>query len=70
MSSPRRAEWTFGLGGVVEQVLHDRRQVADHDNREAIAHEWARPVDLLERHRRAECKLRTPTLHTLRRPFR
>lgn len=43
------------------------RQVAQHDNREAIAHEWSRPRDLLERHARGECKLRTPTRHTLER---
>lgn len=42
-------------------------QVAEHDNREAIAHEWVRPGDIIERHRRGECKLRTPTLHSLRR---
>jgi len=42
-------------------------QVAEHDNREAIAHEWARPADLLEREARGECKMRTPTSHTLRR---
>jgi 8-oxo-dGTP pyrophosphatase MutT (NUDIX family) len=43
------------------------RQIAEHDNREAIAHEWARPRDLLERYRRGECNLRTPTRHTLKR---
>jgi 8-oxo-dGTP pyrophosphatase MutT (NUDIX family) len=43
------------------------RQIAAHDNREAIAHEWARPGDLLERCRRGECNLRTPTRHTLKR---
>ena len=42
-------------------------QVAQHDNREAIAHEWARPRDVLERHARGEWKLRTPTRHTLER---
>lgn len=40
-------------------------QAAEHDNREAIAHEWVRPGDLLERHARGECELRTPTRHTL-----
>ncbi|HKA43472.1 MAG TPA: hypothetical protein VKF40_15945 [Burkholderiales bacterium] len=43
------------------------RQIAEHDNREAIAHEWARPADLLEGHERGERKLRTPTRHTLMR---
>jgi 8-oxo-dGTP pyrophosphatase MutT (NUDIX family) len=43
------------------------RQAARHDNREAIAHEWALPRDVLERHARGECKLRTPTRHTLER---
>ena len=42
-------------------------QVAEHDNREAIAHEWARPSDVLARHARGECKLRAPTRHTLER---
>lgn len=42
-------------------------QVAEHDNREAIAHEWARPADVLARSARGECKLRTPTRHTLER---
>jgi 8-oxo-dGTP pyrophosphatase MutT (NUDIX family) len=44
-----------------------RHQTVEHDNREAIAHEWARPGDLLERHQRGEYKLRTPTRHTLER---
>src|SRR6185295_15954667 len=43
------------------------RQAAAHDNREAISHEWALPGDLLERHRRGEYNLRTPTRHTLQR---
>ena len=42
-------------------------QPVEHDNREAIAHEWARPVDLLERNARGACTLRTPTRHTLER---
>jgi len=42
-------------------------QVVAHDNREAIAHEWARPKDVLDRDQRGECKLRTPTRHTLAR---
>jgi 8-oxo-dGTP pyrophosphatase MutT (NUDIX family) len=42
-------------------------QTAEHDNREAIAHEWARPADVLARHARGECKLRAPTRHTLER---
>ncbi|MCC7483654.1 MAG: NUDIX domain-containing protein [Burkholderiales bacterium] len=41
------------------------RQTVHHDNREAIAHEWARPADALERHARGELKLRTPTQRTL-----
>jgi len=43
------------------------KQTAEHDNREAIAHEWVRPVDVLERHARGEWKLRAPTRHTLER---
>ena len=42
-------------------------QLVEHDNREAIAFEWARPAEFLERFRRGECKLRTPTRHTLER---
>jgi len=48
-------------------AMAPQHQVVAHDNREAIAHEWVRPDDLIERHRRGECKLRTPTLHSLRR---
>ena len=40
-------------------------QAAEHDNREAIAHEWVRPEEALERYRRKEIKLRTPTIKTL-----
>ena len=43
------------------------RQVAAHDNREAIAHEWARPAELLEGYRHGARNLRTPTRHTLKR---
>ncbi len=46
-------------------ALAPEHQSAEHDNREAIAHEWARPADILERHAGGECKLRTPTRHTL-----
>jgi 8-oxo-dGTP pyrophosphatase MutT (NUDIX family) len=42
-------------------------QPVAHDNRETIAHEWARPADLLDRYRSGERKLRTPTRHTLKR---
>jgi len=48
-------------------AIAPEHQMAEHDNREAIAHEWARPVYILERARRGECKLRTPTQHTLER---
>lgn len=47
-------------------VAPEHQPVA-HDNREAIAHEWARPAELLERYQRGERKLRTPTRHTLKR---
>src|SRR5262245_15443271 len=46
-------------------ALAPEHQLAEHDNREAIAHEWARPADILARHERGECKLRAPTRHTL-----
>jgi 8-oxo-dGTP pyrophosphatase MutT (NUDIX family) len=42
-------------------------QAVEHDNREAIAHEWARPADVLERSARGACTLRTPTRHSLER---
>jgi len=42
-------------------------QVVAHDNHETIAHEWVRPAEMLARHERGECKLRMPTLHTLKR---
>jgi 8-oxo-dGTP pyrophosphatase MutT (NUDIX family) len=48
-------------------AIAPEHQVVEHDNREAIAHEWVRPRDLLDRCQRGECKLRTPTLHTLER---
>ena len=46
-------------------ALAPEHQVAEHDNREAIAHEWARPADILARQARGDCKLRAPTRHTL-----
>ena len=36
-------------------------QVAKHDGREAVDHEWVRPADLLERRVRGEAKLMFPT---------
>ena len=57
----RRYDARFFMAVAPEQ------QTAEHDNLEAIAHEWVRPEDLLERHRRGECNLRTPTRHTLKR---
>lgn len=59
--APRRYDARFFV------AVAPAQQTVQHDNREAITHEWARPADLLERHRRGECNLRTPTRHTLAR---
>jgi 8-oxo-dGTP pyrophosphatase MutT (NUDIX family) len=65
--------WITPLGAVRRYdtrffvAVAPEHQVVEHDNREAIAHEWVRPADIIERHRRGECQLRTPTLHTLQR---
>jgi 8-oxo-dGTP pyrophosphatase MutT (NUDIX family) len=40
-------------------------QVARHDAVEAVAHLWATPADLLERHREGQLQLPPPTLRTL-----
>lgn len=52
---PRRFDTHFFL------VRAPSVQVAKHDGREAVDHEWVRPVDLLERRKRGEAKLMFPT---------
>lgn len=52
---PRRFDTHFFL------VRAPSVQVARHDGREAVDHEWVRPADLLERRVRGEAKLMFPT---------
>lgn len=52
---PRRFDTHFFL------VRAPSVQVAKHDGREAVDHEWVRPADLLERRVRGEAKLMFPT---------
>ncbi len=52
---PRRFDTHFFL------VRAPAVQVARHDGREAVDHEWVRPADLLERRIRGEAKLMFPT---------
>jgi 8-oxo-dGTP pyrophosphatase MutT (NUDIX family) len=52
---PRRFDTHFFL------VRAPSVQVAKHDGREAVDHEWVRPADLLERRIRGEAKLMFPT---------
>ena len=61
VGAPRRYDTRFFL------AMSPPQQEAEHDNREAIAHSWMRPAEALERYRRKEMKLRTPTLKTLER---
>jgi len=41
------------------------RQTPLHDTTETIAHEWVRPSQALERHRRGEVDLMMPTQRSL-----
>lgn len=59
VGAPRRYDTRFFL------AVTPQHQEAEHDNREAIAHAWLRPSEALERYRRQEIKLRTPTIKTL-----
>jgi len=61
VGAPRRYDTRFFF------AVAPRHQEAEHDNREAIAHVWLRPAEALDRYRREEIKLRTPTLKTLQR---
>jgi 8-oxo-dGTP pyrophosphatase MutT (NUDIX family) len=59
VGAPRRYDTRFFL------AVTPQHQEAEHDNREAIAHAWMRPAEALDRYRRKEIKLRTPTIKTL-----
>ncbi|MDH3315682.1 MAG: NUDIX hydrolase [Gammaproteobacteria bacterium] len=59
IGAPRRYDTRFFLAAAPPE------QEAEHDNREAIAHAWMRPAEALERYRRKEIKLRTPTIKSL-----
>jgi 8-oxo-dGTP pyrophosphatase MutT (NUDIX family) len=59
VSAPRRYDTRFFLAMAPEdqQVLHD--------NRETIGHVWVHPAEALDKYRRGEFKMRTPTVKTL-----
>jgi 8-oxo-dGTP pyrophosphatase MutT (NUDIX family) len=57
--SPRRFDTRFFVCAAPE------RQTPLHDAEETIAHEWARPADVLERHREGGVDLMTPTQRSL-----
>jgi 8-oxo-dGTP pyrophosphatase MutT (NUDIX family) len=59
VGAPRRYDTRFFF------AIAPQHQEAEHDNREAIAHTWLRPAEALDRYRREELKLRTPTIKTL-----
>jgi 8-oxo-dGTP pyrophosphatase MutT (NUDIX family) len=61
VGAPRRYDTRFFL------AIAPPEQIAEHDNREAIAHAWMSPGEALECYGRGEIKLRTPTLKTLER---
>ena len=46
-------------------ALAPERQLAAHDNREAIDHAWLRPAEALDRLASGGIKMRTPTVKTL-----
>jgi len=57
--APRRFDTRFFVCAAPE------RQTPLHDAEETIAHEWARPADVLERHREGDVDLMTPTQSSL-----
>ena len=59
VGAPRRYDTRFFF------AVAPQYQEAEHDNREAIAHVWLRPAEALDRYRREEIKLSTPTIKTL-----
>jgi len=58
--APRRFDTRFFVCAAPE------RQTPLHDAEETIAHEWVRPVDVLERHRSGAVDLMTPTQSSLK----
>jgi len=59
IGAPRRYDTRFFL------AVAPGRQEASHDGGEIIAHAWLRPAEALDRYRRDEIKMRTPTIKTL-----
>jgi len=57
--APRRFDTRFFVCAAPE------RQTPVHDAQETIAHEWARPANVLERHRDGAVDLMTPTQRSL-----
>ena len=57
--APRRFDTRFFVGAAPE------RQTPLHDAEETIAHEWVRPGEVLDRHRRGDVELMTPTMRSL-----
>jgi 8-oxo-dGTP pyrophosphatase MutT (NUDIX family) len=59
VSLPRRYDTRFFVGRAPE------RQAVTADNVETIGHVWIAPAQALDRHRKGEFKMRTPTVFTL-----
>jgi 8-oxo-dGTP pyrophosphatase MutT (NUDIX family) len=57
--APRRFDTRFFVGAAPE------RQTPLHDATETIAHEWVRPSQVLDRYRRGDVDLMTPTQRSL-----
>jgi 8-oxo-dGTP pyrophosphatase MutT (NUDIX family) len=60
VGAPRRYDTRFFLASAPEG------QEPLHDSFETIDHLWVRPAAALDRQRRGEFKMRTPTVHTLK----
>ena len=60
MGAPRRYDTRFFL------ATAPAGQEPLHDSRETIGHLWLRPAAALDRQRKAEITMRTPTVHTLK----
>lgn len=60
VGAPRRYDTRFFL------ALAPEGQEPLHDSREAIDHLWVNPAAALDRMRKGELKMRTPTVHTLK----
>jgi 8-oxo-dGTP pyrophosphatase MutT (NUDIX family) len=61
VGAPRRYDTRFFLAAAPEG------QEPLHDSLETIGHVWVRPAAALDRQRNGEFKMRTPTVHTLKR---